>query len=405
MQLRKATARHNTSYSIFAFLSMILFYVVAFNPDYRNNDLLWHGSQLLIIASFLINNGRIIKADSYLKWIVVYSLYMLISSIWSYDKTEAINTFVSMTLILLSIYSIYGIIENYYDIIACMFCMIISLVYNGIYAVSRVGFLNYIGVPNLYYWAANSTSLRYAIGFVIILILLKNIENKWQKLSTVVSIPVIIYTLIYCGSRGALILVAVTLIFWIINRPIPLYQKVLFICVMVGLIYGIYRLFLQNTVLYNIIGKRFDYFNKNYDNGGITNAEPKRLELIKTGLQMFIDRPLVGYGHNAFYNFSTYHCYSHNDYIEMLSEGGVLGTLIYYSIYYLMFKHINLIVIKEHGFDATLMIGFLFGLVVFNFVAITKADVAVHSMFCVMMALIKIRTTNGIEYTDSIKLT
>ena len=149
MQLRKATARHNTSYSIFAFLSMILFYVVAFNPDYRNNDLLWHGSQLLIIASFLINNGRIIKADSYLKWIVVYSLYMLISSIWSYDKTEAINTFVSMTLILLSIYSIYGIIENYYDIIACMFCMIVSLVYNGIYAVSRVGFLNYIGVPNL----------------------------------------------------------------------------------------------------------------------------------------------------------------------------------------------------------------------------------------------------------------
>lgn len=60
----------------------------------------------------------------------------------------------------------------------------------------------------------------------------------------------------------------------------------------------------------------------------------QRQELIRVGISQFVKTPLLGVGINASgflgkiaVNFSTY---LHNNYIELLATGGIVGTLLYY---------------------------------------------------------------------------
>ncbi len=82
----------------------------------------------------------------------------------------------------------------------------------------------------------------------------------------------------------------------------------------------------------------------------------ERKKLISFGIRMWLDHPLIGIGLDNFrvvikdYWPISNRLYSHNNYIELLSTIGTVGTIVYYSIYYSIFKKITQVSKKSEYF-------------------------------------------------------
>ncbi len=72
-----------------------------------------------------------------------------------------------------------------------------------------------------------------------------------------------------------------------------------------------------------------------------------RMALIERGFELFGEHPILGVGLNNFCHFSgdinIYggYMYAHNNYIEVLSDFGILGFAIYHTIYILFFYRLS----------------------------------------------------------------
>lgn len=59
-----------------------------------------------------------------------------------------------------------------------------------------------------------------------------------------------------------------------------------------------------------------------------------RLYMLQEGIRAFIDRPIWGSG--VYSSNSLFNSYSHNNYIEILLNTGIIGFIVYYGIYIIM---------------------------------------------------------------------
>lgn len=58
-----------------------------------------------------------------------------------------------------------------------------------------------------------------------------------------------------------------------------------------------------------------------------------RTEMIQQGLQLWKQSPLFGNGLDAFQGLSGQGTYAHNNYVELLCDIGLIGTLLFYALY------------------------------------------------------------------------
>ena len=61
-----------------------------------------------------------------------------------------------------------------------------------------------------------------------------------------------------------------------------------------------------------------------------------REAMIKTGLHLWAKEPIVGYGLEQYRVVSGFGMYAHNNYIELLVDGGLISFLLYYSTLFLL---------------------------------------------------------------------
>lgn len=73
----------------------------------------------------------------------------------------------------------------------------------------------------------------------------------------------------------------------------------------------------------------------------VDGSTASRLTMVSEGLFGFLQRPIFGWGHNGFNKHITYYgTYSHNNYIELLSDYGLVGFLTFESIIFVpLFKY------------------------------------------------------------------
>ena len=68
--------------------------------------------------------------------------------------------------------------------------------------------------------------------------------------------------------------------------------------------------------------------------GYIDHSTAVRDQMRRVGLQVFKENPIVGigFGNTYLYGVEDY-SYFHDNYVEVLSSGGILGFIIYYGMY------------------------------------------------------------------------
>jgi O-antigen ligase len=281
-----------------------------------------------ITFKLLASGTRIVLGKSViLPFILVF--YEIISCVWAFNQEVAISQLVTQLQLFVLFFFSYmyikqiGRLEDYYN---AMYLSGIGLIFYSLYVYGglssflaimstghRMGDL--IGNQNTYGLVFANAALVALYYFFF------NNEKRYILLA-----GLFIFFGLSSGSKKVVFLLILGLFFLILSKygVRKLFKVIVysFTSVLVGL--GIIHLPLFSTILERL---------ESYLSVTGNTSDNLRAELIRYGLDLFYENPLLGYGLN---NYSLFHwsgTYSHNNYIEILVSLGIMGFLIYYSIF------------------------------------------------------------------------
>lgn len=194
---------------------------------------------------------------------------------------------------------------------------------------------------------SNMLAILCVYGFGLSMYLRK--VGKIGQLSNWGRIAFYILVILLTGSRKGLIMVVLTII--VVRFTQERRQLFKNLLMVISAVVVFYILIMNVPVLYKIIGVRVEDLFASL--AGETTADASledRQKLVDIGWEYIKEKPWVGYGYDCFKMISgrgpngyvrpgTAGFYSHNNYIELLFGGGVIGFLLFYlPVLYLLGK-------------------------------------------------------------------
>lgn len=177
----------------------------------------------------------------------------------------------------------------------------------------------------------------YSLQISAIMIIYKMIIGD-RKIRNVLLLVLLTTCILFNGSRKALgglfVFYFIASLIYDKERTIKLLKNSLWILV-VGL--ALYYFLMNNETLYSSYGYRIEAF-LNYRNTGIGDVSAsERSMLFSRAMKYFYQRPIYGWGSHSFAYLNEVsvgkNIYSHNNYVELLCNLGIIGFALYYVFY------------------------------------------------------------------------
>lgn len=259
----------------------------------------------------------------------MFMFYEIVSCAWAFNQEVAISQLITqLQLFVLFFFSyIYikkvGRLEDYYNAI---YLSGIVLIFYSLYVYGGLsGFLalmstghrmgDLIGNQNTYGLVFANAALVALYYFFF------NNEKRHVLLA-----GLLIFFGFSSGSKKVAFLLLIGLLFLILSKyGIRKLFKVLiysFVSLLVG------WMLIHLPIFSTILERLESYLSVT---GNI--SDNIRAELIRYGLDLFYENPFLGYGLNNYHLFHWSGVYSHNNYIEVLVSLGIIGFIIYYSVF------------------------------------------------------------------------
>ena len=154
-------------------------------------------------------------------------------------------------------------------------------------------------------------------------------EKKYRILYAI-GYFVLIVAIMYSSSRGSFVAVLIgnvlVIINFILGRNIKMHQKVMSIIAMI----------VAALFLYQYIQNNFSTAWERLLSIGEEGSDNGRFNLWNRSLSTWAQYPILGGG--LYYNFHTYHVATHNTYLQVLSETGLVGFTILAAMVIYMLK-------------------------------------------------------------------
>lgn len=302
-------------------------------------------SVAILISYAIAHNGKIrFRFTLYHQYILLFCAFCYISSIWAANKTLSVGKANTVLEIFILMSAIYLCIDFDGDPINKLLKAIMWAGYfASVYVILSYGFATVLSLLRSNARFDNSLINANGIGMMgaySLLVTIYFILYEGYSLWNLMSIPTAIVVLGSASRKAFIILiVGVTLLFVFKNRNSrSLLKKILgTVFVIAGSLVLLF--FVSRLRLMEYIVTRFQNMFTAFAGGtNADNSSLTRLRLISLGINIFRENPLFGVGmDNATMYvagiFSKDYYYLHNNYIEMLADGGVIGFAIYYIFY------------------------------------------------------------------------
>lgn len=313
---------------------------------------LFLGSQLLAftLTGVLFLKQRLLvekKITDYFVWMTLFCLFCFFSTAWANkENTTALSCTIStiqtclITLSMVeysnSLYRMQWILKSF--VIACF---ILTIRFFITVPVSSWG--NQQRFSNDSFFGSNTIAMTLAYGAVILLMIMftKLKENGYVKRwPYYIGVVAFMFVSVMLGTKkGILIFVIAISVVIICNskNPLQLFGR----CLLVLLFTYIgYCAIMNINILYNSIGYRVETMVLGLSGGKTDNSTSMRMLFITAAWKEFLKHPILGIGLDGFRYVNPYEfTYSHNNYVELLSELGIIGFLFYYSIWLKLTKN------------------------------------------------------------------
>ncbi|MCM3630988.1 O-antigen ligase family protein [Paenibacillus glycanilyticus] len=324
----------NICLSVFVF-TIILF---SFNPS-----LSWipQGCACLVVGAFVfeitqIKNYKFVVPIPLLCYLC-FIVYISISLIWTNQSVDMMFTLVQLFFISLILVNIVNYQGHFHSItIGFLAALVVATIdiWNKI-----GGFIVTDDNTRVTSFLGNPNTFAIAL-FIGMLLSMEGLMNKARKSLLIKGIYILLlllftYEIVFLtGSRKAMLSVFMLgfLIFMRFFIKVKFLQKVLILVVGAGVLTEMFIL-LKESVFFVRLSRIFDMLQgKNVNDSSLT----ERSSMMSDALNLWKARPITGWGTDQFRYLTDYQTYSHNNYLELLSDNGLLGLMLYYSIFIIL---------------------------------------------------------------------
>ena len=201
----------------------------------------------------------------------------------------------------------------------------------------------------------------------------------WKNIKLIIILLFLVECVFFTGSKSGIIMMAFSFLVFII-------LKLKRISLMKKFLTGIVAITLLSVITpksINIDAVVFERFQSMYDLAtGVSmysdsyedTSTTQRADLIIDGIRLWSERPILGWGPNEFryINKVDDDTYSHNNFIEILVNFGLLGFIIFYfSHFYLLRKLLKLKKMKQRKDEVNWLLLMLFSLLIIDMTFVT----------------------------------
>tara|TARA_B110000908_G_C10252787_1_gene453263 strand:- start:1983 stop:3173 length:1191 start_codon:yes stop_codon:yes gene_type:complete len=324
------------------FISSLIIFDLEGNVIFSNlsNVLLWS----FFLLSTFIRREKSSGQNQIFNTYLIFAIFSLLSVLWAYDVNLVLDYSTRIIVILINLYVLFILLSKYNLTDSILIGVIIGSFYNYLislnfivpnYEIYEFGrFIGSVGNPNKL-----SKIMTISIFSSIMLLITKEriFIFKW---GLILNVFLALFVIFMTASKQAIILAPILILFSI-NYGKGIIKNILLIAVLIIGLYKVATDFLPNVEFLEIF-KKFEYRIVSFyetiygTNSGASTSE--REYLLFRGIEIFSERPIFGAGMNNFRFFELK--YAHNNYIELLVGVGLIGTIIFYRLYFVVIKKI-----------------------------------------------------------------
>lgn len=311
--------------SVLLFLSLVLNDSLG---DVVGLNVLSKGAILLFMvcsaALIVLRNIRLPLAFPAL--LVLNLLWWLLSCFWAPGSTAFISTLAQNVLFAFFVFCFFIQSKNYDLLFWAMFFSGFLLILYSVSVYGMDGFMEAlqegerIGTE---FTNANTYGKAFSYG-VVAGVYLALYKKKWLCLAGCL---VFLFFALSSGSRKAILIILIgtclLLVFRFGRKHLP--QLILWSVIAIGILFFVLRLPVFEAT-YERFVMMLEGSNKDY-------STVNRNKMIDTALELFRQKPLFGWGMTAFAEISGFDTYSHNNFVELLANYGLIGFGLFYSLY------------------------------------------------------------------------
>ena len=309
----------------------------------------------------LVDSKRLRKSDnSYFVWLLLFLSFCIISCMW------AIKSNVAMWVIVMQQFPIYCFcmsvylkiknIDDFKKILRAFFyatlVLLVFVIVNVDVSEIESSRLASSEDPEDALWNPNYLGLYFSLGCYagFFSIFREKTFGAVHKIFYIVCVLCMITLILLSGSRGALLSLMIPLIVKNMYGGTNYIKKIFIVCVILALFYV---LIMYVPILYNNIGVRVEEMFTILNGGDNSDGDDSRKILILSGLMWFLEAPIIGIGINNFRVLSDQRLwyatafYAHNNYVELMVDIGIIGTLLYYSAYLQLFRKVKQVNLQD----------------------------------------------------------
>ena len=273
-----------------------------------------------------------------------------------------------------------------------MFYIVASIV-NSIYVLLNIDTElignTQIGVGAIEGWNGNNIGLMASTAGVLCVYMFTKAEKLVGKLFSIICCTLFCYLFIYTGSRKSIILFLTCVIMMLfMSNPYKVIRNVF----LTGIILIVsYNLIMKVDSIYEILGVRLEGLIAGFGGeGDVDSSTLLRKEYISNGIKWLKESPFIGYGVDGYRTLNgaetRHYTYSHNNFIEIAINWGIIGFLYYYSAYLLVIKKC-LKLLKRNMLAVTIFSLFIVNLIL-HYGMVAYYEIWQNLLLCIAFAVI-----------------
>ena len=301
---------------------------------------------LIVTLSYAFaNKGRIsTRIDIYQRRFSLFVIFTGASSMWALNAQDSIvqrRTLGSMLICYFPIYSNYrdcGTLDRLYSALkwSGVFVALYTIFFFGLQNLVESAQASNLRIENEF---ANSNTLGVVAAISIVIQFWEIVFKKHKKVELISFIPTIV-VVAASQSKKAIIVVIVGVLLVLLLKNMEtrkllngMLKILLSFLLVVLIIVGLSKLEIFSGVIDRFISM-FEIMNGAGKTGGSTWIRQKMISL---GIAYWMKNPVLGVGigcpHILAAKYLGFDAYLHNNYVELLCGGGLVGICLYYSMY------------------------------------------------------------------------
>ena len=289
---------------------------------------------------FLLEPACIKKYKQYYLWMGCFIALEIATLIYALNTSHGLSWVISSFKILVKIVAVVIICDNlggFYKL-----C-------KGLAFIGGAEFITLYRTNKLYEnWRLGTKLLGNANSFALIimffslgtLISLFIEKKKFLKIIYLVLFVLDTYMIFLSGGRKFLLFQLMFIYSSLLLRSGKINWKNIIMGTFIvgGIVYISYKVIMNVPVLYDHIGIRLSGLGSEEGAMGVDDQST----LMLRGISLFLQRPFFGWGIGSYVayhgeNYGSF-SYAHSNYVELLADFGIFGTLLYYSQYFYCLK-------------------------------------------------------------------